>query len=124
MSNKAIDFAGSMFAVIFAPALQLLARRRRNLPRFQKISDRLGIQMRTTHYYEPTYRLADLPADTQVERHLPGITLDASKQLELISQLRYGAELEQFPLTPLGPGRFGWINGMYAVNSTTALSAT
>lgn len=111
--TKTIDLAGAAFAAIFAPALQLLARRRRELSQFQKISDRLGIQLRTTHYYEPTYRLVDLPTDTQVERPLPGITLDASKQLELVNTLRYGAELEQFPVTPPGPGRFGWLNGMY-----------
>ena len=100
--NAVLDWLACAFAILFAPVLKLLARRRHTLPRFQAMSDRIGVQLRSTHYYEPTYRAADLPADTQRERNLPGIRLDAAPQLALISALRYGAELEAFPLTPPG----------------------
>lgn len=111
--NAVLDWLACAFAILFAPVLKLLARRRHTLPRFQAMSDRIGVQLRSTHYYEPTYRAADLPADTQIERDLPGIRLDAAPQLALISALRYGAELAAFPLTPPGTGQFGWRNGMY-----------
>lgn len=111
--NKLFDILGACFAAVFAPVLKLLARRRHVFPRFQKVSDRIGIQLRSTHYYEPTYRLADLPSDTRKERDLPGIRLDAAPQLELLRALRYGAELAAFPMASPGPGQFGWRNGMY-----------
>ncbi len=111
--NGLFDLLGAAFLALFAPVLKLLARRRHVLPHVQGMSDRIGIQLRSTHYYEPTYRLSDLPADTKGERHLPGIRLNAESQIALLRQLRYGAELAPLPLTPPGPGRFGWRNGMY-----------
>ncbi len=111
--NRLFDLLGVCFIAVFAPVFKLLARRRYTLPRVQRISDRIGIQLRSTHYYEPTYRLADLPDDTRSERHLPGIRLEAASQITLLRQLRYGDELAAFPLLPPGPGQFGWRNGMY-----------
>ncbi|MEO7247955.1 MAG: hypothetical protein ABIW31_05830, partial [Novosphingobium sp.] len=85
--NPIFDLLGACFIALFAPVLKLLARRRYTLPRVQHMSDRIGIQLRSTHYYEPTYRLADLPADTRSERDLPGIRLDAQSQIALLRKL-------------------------------------
>ena len=111
--NRLFDLLGACFIAVFAPVFKLLARRRYTLPRVQRMSDRIGIQLRSTHYYEPTYRLADLPEDTRSERALPGVRLEAESQIGLLRHLRYGAEMADFPLTPPGPGQFGWRNGMY-----------
>ena len=111
--NRLFDLLGTCFIALFAPVLKLLARRRYTLPRVQRMADRIGVQLRSTHYYEPTYRLSDLPADTRGERDLPGIRLDADSQIALLGKLRFGSELLAFPMTPPGPGQFGWRNGMY-----------
>ena len=112
--NRLIDLLGSAFAGLFAPLLGVLARRRRSLPAFQAMCDRIGIQLRSTHYYEPTYRLSDLPPGEWAERDLPGIRLDAGQQVMLLGQLGYQAELQALPdIRPL-PGQFGWKNDMFS----------
>ncbi|MES2493647.1 MAG: hypothetical protein V4579_10255 [Pseudomonadota bacterium] len=93
---RILDFVGWVVAALLAPVLGPLARQRRSLPRFQAACDKIGIQLRSTHYYEPTYRLGDLPTGEWAERDLPGIRLDAEAQTGLLAQLRYGAELEAF----------------------------
>ena len=112
--NRMIDFLGSVFATLFGPLLGVLARRRRSLPAFQAMCDRIGIQLRSTHYYEPTYRLSDLPTGAWAERDLPGIRLHADQQLKLLGQLRYQAELEAFPDIFPQVGQFGWKNDMFS----------
>ena len=112
--NRIIDFLGSAFATLFGPLLGVLARRRRSLPAFQAVCDRIGIQLRSTHYYEPTYRLDDLPKCGWVERDLPGIRFGKDQQLALLAQLRYQAELAAMPdVFPL-LGQFGWKNDMFS----------
>ena len=112
--NRIIDLLGSAFAALFAPLLGVLARRRRSLPTFQATCDRIGIQLRSTHYYEPTYRLDDLPKNGWAERDLPAIRLDKDLQLKLLGQLRYQAELEAFPDIFPPVGQFGWKNDMFS----------
>ena len=109
-----LDALGEGFAFLFGPVLGVLARQRRSLPRFQAMCDRIGIQLRSTHYYEPTYRLSDLPAGAWAERHLPAIRLDAGPQLELLGKLAYGPELEAFPDVFPPIGQFGWKNDMFS----------
>jgi predicted O-methyltransferase YrrM len=110
----AADVAAVMFGWVFAPALRFLGRRRLSLARFQRFSDRAGFQIRSTHYYEPTYAAPDLPADTTGERPLPGLDLNGAGQLALLRELRWADELAGLPMQPQ-PGRFGYLNNMYGV---------
>ena len=81
---------------------------------FQATCDRIGIQLRSTHYYEPTYRLDDLPKRGWAERDLPAIGLNKDLQLKLLGHLRYQAELETFPDIFPQLGKFGWKNDMFS----------
>ncbi len=85
-----------------------------SLPRFQRLADRAGFQLRSIHYYEPTYTDADLPADVTGERPLPGLDLNEAAQLALIAQLTFGDELDALPMKA-EPGKFGYLNNMYGV---------
>lgn len=102
------------FAMVFAPVLRAIATRRAALVGFQRYADSAGFQLRSNHYYEPTYPESALPAVTTSERNLPGIDLNEAAQVELLAHLRYGAELEAFPAVKPGPDRFGWLNESYS----------
>lgn len=95
-----------------APLLKFIARYRISLPRVQRAMDRLGVQLRSTHYYEPTYTNADLPAETQRERSLPGINMNAAAQIALLNQFCFQDELRRIPLEKTRPDRFGFRNSM------------
>lgn len=106
------DRVAVAYVWLSAPLLRTIARRRLSLPHFQRFADRAGFQLRSDHYYEPTYNDTDLPDDVTAERPLPGIDLNGAAQLALLEKLDYGAELEKLPLHPK-PGQFGYINRMY-----------
>ncbi len=108
-----VDRAAVAFGLVAAPMLRLIAKRREALVRFQRFADRNGFQLRSNHYYEPTYSEDALPADTTRERHLPGIDLNAEGQLALLRHFRFGDELRRFPAGKTEPGVFGWSNPNY-----------
>ena len=91
------DLATAGTAFVLGPLLTRIAWNRGELRRFQAVSDRFGFALRGTHYYEPTYRLADLPADTTAPRDLPGVDLRGDKQLALLAQFAFGPEMTGFP---------------------------
>ena len=80
---------------------------------FTAAADRVGIYLRTTHYYEPSYREADLPARTDIVRPLPGIDLNEDEQLQLLGRCRFADELRSIPVEKLSDKTFGYDNGMY-----------
>lgn len=108
-----VDLAAVGFGVLTGPILRLMAQHRTSLPRFQQMSDRLGFQLRSTHYYEPTYAEHHLPSVTTGERKLPGVDLNEDAQLALLSRFRFRDELEALPVEPAA-GRFGYANGMFS----------
>lgn len=110
--RSSFDHGAVAFGWLFAPLLRNIARRRVSLPRFQRFIDGAGFQLRSDHYYEPTYTEADLPADTTVERALPGLDLNETGQLALLEHFRWSPELEALPLHA-ETGKFGYINSMY-----------
>jgi hypothetical protein len=85
------------------------------------MGDRFGFQLRSTHYYEPTYALADLPADTADDRPLPAVDLNEAGQLALLERCTFGDELRAIPLDPPGPARFGYRNDMFGFGDAEML---
>ena len=107
------DRAAVLFGTVAAPALRFLARHRQALPRFQALADRAGFQLRSDHYYEPTYAEAHLPGDTARERSMPGLDLDEAGQLALLARFRFADELRAIPRDKPSPDRFGYRNAMF-----------
>lgn len=91
------DMTTAGAAFLLGPLLRRMAFNRSELPRFQAVSDRFRFALRGTHYYEPTYRLSDLPVDSAAPRNLPGLDLRGDEQLSLLSQFAFGAEMHDFP---------------------------
>jgi hypothetical protein len=117
----AADLAAVSVGLLAAPFLGLAARHRLSLPRFQALGDRLGFQLRSSHYYEPTYREADLPPVTAVERMLPGLDMNEAVQLELLEECHFADELRAIPLNGALPGEFGYQNRMYSYGDAEML---
>jgi predicted O-methyltransferase YrrM len=112
-SWKSKDIAAVAFGRVAAPVLRYIGRHRGKLPRFQSLSDQAGFQLRSDHYYEPTYSEAHLPTNTSVERPLPGLDMNAAGQLALLAQFTFADELAQIPLDKPSRTEFGYRNNMY-----------
>ena len=111
-AKKLADAAAVSFGLAASPALRFLARHRQALPRFQALADKAGFQIRSDHYYEPTYSERHLPSKTSGERNLPGIDLRPAEQLALLAEFDFADELRALP-AEAEPGRFGYRNAMY-----------
>jgi predicted O-methyltransferase YrrM len=113
MLKYAADLAATGFGFVLAPLLRQIAQRRQALPRFQRLADRAGFQLRSDHYYEPTYAETHLPADTSSERPLPGIDLNEAGQLALLARLSFADELRALPIAKPSEIEFGFAQTMY-----------
>jgi hypothetical protein len=120
-AKSALDIVLSATAFLASPALTAVARHRTAFPRFQALSDRLGFQLRATHYYEPTYSEAMLPEVTNVERRLPGLDLNEAGQLDLLARCRFADALSAVPFEKPSRRRFGYNNPMYGVGDAEML---
>ena len=87
----------------------------------QRYADRAGFQIRSNHYYEPTYSEADLPARTDVERSQVGLDLNKDAQLTLVRRFRFADELARISEGRASPGVFGMRNGMFELADAEVL---
>lgn len=108
-----LDIAGAALLAVCALPFRVIARRRYWLPCFSRMSDIAGIHIRNSHYYEGTYREADLPARTDVERHLPAIDLNEAGQLELLGRFTFAGELQAIPAIKPCATEYGYSAAMY-----------
>lgn len=115
------DLLATATILLLAPVLKFLSRYRVSLPRAQGMMDRIGAQVRSSHYYEPTYADSDLPSETQQERPLPGLDLNAEGQLALLAQFSFQEELRAIPLDKSRPDSFGYRNNMYSFGDAEIL---
>ncbi len=110
---KTADVLVSAFAYAVSPALRFAGRYHENLPLFRKTADRLNFQVRTSRYYEPTYRDQDLPEDVLSKRNLPGVDLNVDGQLDLLAKFSYADELNAFADKKPSKTEFGFANRFY-----------
>ena len=116
-----IDRSAAAFTTALAPMLRYVALNRFIMPRFQQATDRCGIALRSTHYYEPTYRESDLPPVTTGERNLPGLDFREAEQLDCLRQCRFRDELLAIPVETHGPTEFGYDNLFYSFGDAEML---
>lgn len=84
-----------------------------HLPLSRSCFRTVGIWPLRRHYYDPLFDARDLSYPLDKERALPGLDLNIAGQLEIISRMRYGAELRDC----LGPSQselgFSFQNGSF-----------
>lgn len=107
------DGVASAGAVLASPIFRIASRRQAALPLYREVCDRLGYQVRSTHYYEPTYREIDLPSETDKPRSLPGLDLREAAQLALLARCEFGAELTRIPRTKTAAVEYAYNNGSF-----------
>jgi predicted O-methyltransferase YrrM len=113
LAKAVADRMAYAFGLATSPALRFIGRHRAVLPRFHALADRSGFQLRSDHYYEPTYAEAHLPAYTAGERNLPAVDLNEAGQLALLASFTFVDELKALPARSAGPGEFGYDNDWY-----------
>lgn len=116
-----MDLLAAAFVYVAALPLKFVAKHRQSLPRYQAACDQLGFQVRSNHYYEPTYSEADLPKNTDFERELPGLDLREAAQLAWLERFTFADELRAIPDTPSTDTGFGYRNNMYSYGDAEAL---
>jgi hypothetical protein len=113
MFHHIVDLAGTaILAVVYLP-LRAVAARRYVMPNFTALGDKVGLHILTSHYYEPTYREADLPTVTTVERSLPAVDLNVPGQLALLERFTFQQELLDIPMVKPGETEYGYSARMY-----------
>ena len=75
-----------------------------------KILDTIGVFPIGDHYYEPLAAPAKHIKPLGRPRHLPALRLNLAKQIEFLSELRFGAELQNLPLTSSDPQQYCFQN--------------
>lgn len=93
MLKKIVDLVATGVVTIGSPLFRKVGNWPGDYPIYRKQADRLGVQWRSTHYYHPTYRNVDLPADVTAPRELPGLNLYEAEQLALLRSFAVQAEL-------------------------------
>jgi hypothetical protein len=104
-----------------APFFRFLAHNHRTMPRYREAADQAGFQVRSVHYYEPTYPLTHLPADLTSERSLPGLDFNESFQLELLRGCVWREELRTIPLVRTRDTEFAFESQAYGVGDADML---
>lgn len=123
MLKKAIDLLAAATVTIGAPLFRAVGNWPGAYPLYLRQADRAGIQWRSTHYYHPTYRDADLPANVTEPRDLPGLDLREDDQLALLSQMNYQDELDQIESEPDPALGYRYDNNQYRYGDADSLYA-
>lgn len=120
MLTKLTDIAATALVLVTGMLLRIVGKWPGNYPMFQRQADRIGVQVRSTHYYHPTYADADLPSDVTKPRSLPGLDLHEDRQLALLASFSFQDELSILadPGSPLG---FSFDNLQYSYGDADAL---
>jgi hypothetical protein len=93
MIKKLVDILAAGVVTLGAPLFRTVGNWQGHYPLYRRQADRFGIQWRSTHYYHPTYRDQDLPADVTKPRDLPGLDLHEADQLALLASFQVQDEL-------------------------------
>ncbi|MFN3557893.1 MAG: class I SAM-dependent methyltransferase [Brevundimonas sp.] len=106
LAAKTADLALAPLALIFVPAIALIARLAEQTPITRGVLDRYGVAVVKHHYYNPVVFRSDLYKPLSQARALPGLDLNEAGQLALIDQFDFAQELEAFPQDDTGDGYF------------------
>lgn len=121
--RRLADWAAAGLVMLGAPLFRAVGNWPAHYPRYLRQADKAGVQWRSTHYYHPTYRDADLPSDVTQPRDLPGVDLQGEAQLELLASFAFQKELAQLTAPEAGRPAFRYDAGGYGSGDADALYA-
>ncbi|HEY4345846.1 MAG TPA: class I SAM-dependent methyltransferase [Parvibaculum sp.] len=114
------DWVLAFFALFTLPLVYVVSRARSRTPASRGLYDRIGVSLIPHHYYGPIVLDKDLLAPLSEPRALPGIDMRIGRQLELLSGLRYGSELNAFPMAKKG-NAYAFQNPNYGIGDSEIL---
>lgn len=121
--RRLADYLAAGLIFLTAPLFRAVARWPGAYPNYLRAADRVGVHLRSTHYYHPTYADLDLPSDVSGERHLPGLDLDPEGQLARVAAFDVASELSAFPEGSAEGLGFAFANGAYEHGDAESLYA-
>ena len=123
LARKLADYIAASTIAAGGPLFRAVGRWPAGYPAYLRQADRSGVHLRATHYYHPTYRDEDLPADVTGERDLPGLDLRGEAQLALLERFDFTSELKGFPEEAVPGLEFFYDNGAFGYGDAEALYA-
>ena len=123
MLKRIVDHIASLVLTVGAPLFRVVGNWPGDYPRYRAKADRIGVHWRSTHYYQPTYSNADLPAEVTHERVLPGLDLHEDDQLKLLKSFDYGEELRELLSGRRDELTYSYDNNQYGPGDADALYA-
>ncbi|WP_196810077.1 class I SAM-dependent methyltransferase [Mycobacterium sp. 360MFTsu5.1] len=102
--------------IVFVASLVMKLVRRfgiERLPRTRWLFRTVGIFPIRNHYYEPLFDTSVLTRPLEEDRVLPGLDLNISQQLDLLTKFSYGNELLKFPMESQSESSFYYDNHVF-----------
>ncbi len=102
--------------IVFVASLVMKLVRRfgiERLPRTRWLFRTVGIFPIRNHYYEPLFDTSVLTRPLEEDRVLPGLDLNISQQLDLLTKFSYGNELLKFPMESQAESSFYYDNHVF-----------
>ncbi|MCX8560341.1 class I SAM-dependent methyltransferase [Mycolicibacterium mucogenicum] len=102
--------------IVFVASLVMKLVRRfgiERLPRTRWLFRTVGIFPIRNHYYEPLFDTTALRRPLEEDRVLPGLDLNVSQQLDLLTKFSYGNELLAFPMDSQSESVFYYDNHVF-----------
>lgn len=102
--------------IVFVASLVMKLVRRfgiERLPRTRWLFRTVGIFPIRNHYYEPLFDTSVLTRPLEEDRVLPGLDLNISQQLDLLTKFSYGNELLKFPMENQSESSFYYDNHVF-----------
>ncbi len=100
----------------FLSAILFLVMRKTGMQRFKisrKILMKIGVFPIMDHFYEPMFNPKHLIHPLSEDRLLPGIDLNVTEQLDLLSKFHFNNELSSFPLEKRSETEFYYHNDKF-----------
>jgi predicted O-methyltransferase YrrM len=123
MLTRIVDYIAAGVVTLGGPLFRAVGNWPGNYPRYRAQADRAGVHWRSTHYYQPTYRNADLPEEVSHERDLPGVDLNENAQVELLKQFDYGEEISSLLAVKGNDLTYSYDNNQYGRGDADSLYA-
>lgn len=101
---------GLPFSFISAIWLKNVRRAQNRLPLSKSVLKAVGVLPVIHHYYEPIVYAKDLTRPLSQDRSIPGLDLNISEQLDLLSQFKFNGDFAGLPMEEQTPGKFYFQN--------------
>lgn len=121
--KRIADLVAAAVVTVGAPLFRAVGNWPAAYPLYIRQADRVGVQWRSTHYYQPTYADQDLPRDVSGLRELPGLDLGEAGQCALLQAMGEQPDLETLSRGLPVDAAYRYANDQYSFGDADSLYA-